>query len=54
MTLGALLSLTIPLKTIIKLTCVGPDRLTLARNELRSSMSSSHEFHVVTQKNNGN
>ena len=51
MVLGALLWLTIPLKTIIKLTCVGPDGLTLARNELRSSIN--HEFHVVTQKNNG-
>ena len=51
MTLKASLWLTIPLKTIIKLTCVGPDRLTLARNELRSSIN--HEFHVVTQKNNG-
>ena len=48
MTLKASLWLTIPLKTIIKLTCVGPNRLTLARNELRSSIN-----HVVTQKNNG-
>ena len=46
MTLGALLWLTISLKTIIKLTCVGPDKLTLARNELRSSIN--HEFYVVT------
>ena len=45
-TLGALLWLTIPLKTIIKLTCVGPDKLTLARNELRSSIN--HEIYVVT------
>ena len=51
MALKASLWLTIPLKTIIKLTCVGPDRLTLARNVLRSSIN--HEFHVVTQKNNG-
>ena len=39
-----------PLKTIIKLTCVGPDGLTLGRDELRSSIN--HEFYVVTQKNN--
>ena len=38
------------MKTIIKLTCVGPDRLTLGRDELRSSIN--HEFYVVTQKNN--
>ena len=50
MSLGALLWLTIPLKTIIKLTCVGPDGLTLGRDELRSSIN--HEFYVVTQKNN--
>ena len=51
MTLGALLSLTIPLKTIMKLTCVGPDGLTWAKNESRSSIN--HEFHVVTNTNNG-
>ena len=50
MALGELLWLTIPLKTIIKLTCVGPDGLTLGRDELRSSIN--HEFYVVTQKNN--
>ena len=50
MALGALLWLTIPLKTIIKLTCVGRDGLTLGRDELRSSIN--HEFYVVTQKNN--
>ena len=51
MTLGVLLSLTIPLKTIMKLTCVGPDGLTWAKNESRSSIN--HEFHVVTNTNNG-
>ena len=51
MTLGALLWLTIPLKTIMKLTCVGPDGLTWAKNESRSSIN--HEFHVVTNTNNG-
>ena len=39
MTLKASLWPTIPLKTIIKLTCVGPNRLTLARNKLRSSIN---------------
>ena len=29
---------------------MGPDRLTLGRDELRSSIN--HEFYVVTQKNN--
>ena len=29
---------------------MGPDRLTLVRDELRSSIN--HEFYVVTQKNN--
>ena len=50
MALGELLWLTIPLKTIIKLTYVGPNGLTLGRDELRSSIN--HEFYVVTQKNN--
>ena len=50
MTLGALLWLTIPSKTIIKITCVGPDGLTWARNELRFSIN--HEFHAVTKTNN--
>ena len=36
MALGALLWLTIPLKTVIKLTCMEPDGLTWAKNELRS------------------
>ena len=51
MVLGALLLLTIPLKTAIKLTCMEPDGLTWAKNELRSSIN--HEFHVVTKTNNG-
>ena len=51
MVLGALLWLTIPLKTVIKLTCMEPDGLTWAKNELRSSIN--HEFHVVTKTNNG-
>ena len=36
MALGALLWLTIPLKTVIKLTCMEPDGLTWAKTELRS------------------
>ena len=51
MFLGALLWLTIPLKTIMKLTCVGQDGLTWAKNQSRSSIN--HEFHVVTNTNNG-
>ena len=51
MALGALLWLTIPLKTIIKLTCVGPDGLMWAKNELRSSIN--HESRVLTSTNNG-
>ena len=51
MVLGALLWLTIPLKTIIKLTCVGPDGLMWAKNELRSSIN--HESRVLTSTNNG-
>ena len=51
MVLGALLWLTVPLKTIMKLTCVGPDGLTWAKNQSRSSIN--HEFHVVTNTNNG-
>ena len=51
MVLRALLWLTIPLKTIIKLTCVGPDGLMWAKNELRSSIN--HESRVLTSTNNG-
>ena len=51
MTFGALLWLTIPLKTIIKLTCVWPDGLTWAKIELRSLIN--HECRVVTKTNNG-
>ena len=36
MALGALLLLTILLKTVIKLKCMEPDGLTWAKNELRS------------------